>query len=409
MSQTNHSAQLAELSKRLHGSVDELATNVVALAEINSGSFNASGVNQCGERLAELSQSLEPDLVETLDVGPTITLDEVGQRRETNMGQAVRVAKRVDAPFRVCVFGHLDTVFAPDHPFQSVTRKGDVLYGPGVADCKGGLVIGLEALRHLDTTDWGHQVGWEFIAVPDEEVGSHGSKTLLASIASTTQLGLGVEPALPTGNIAAARKGSLTVHAVCRGVPAHVGRAHEDGRSAIRAAARLLDQMEEANARAGTTVNCGAIRGGGPLNVVPDLAVASFNVRVQTDADHRWIREQVAALAASVADELDVSIDLDWIAARPPKERTAAMETLLQDAVSAGQIVEDPVIGQDTGGSCDGNDLAASGLWNLDSLGIRGGGIHSKAEFADVASIPTRSAIMAHLINQAFERHRLNA
>ncbi len=396
--------ELATLNDRLIRQIDQMAENVIALAEINSGSFNVDGVDRCGERLADLAQSLDPDVVETLAVGPTITLDENGHRKETSMGRALRVAKRGDAAFRICVFGHLDTVFPSDHPFQQVSRQGDVLRGPGVADCKGGLIIALEALRHLERTDWGSRVGWEFIAVPDEEVGSHGSKALLATIGSRCQLGLGIEPALPGGGIAAARKGSLTVHAICRGLPAHVGRAHNEGRSAIRAAAQFLDQLEDCNSRPGLTVNCGAIRGGGPLNVVPDFAVASFNVRVLTNDDHQWIQDRVATLAAQVRDRTEVSIDIDWIAARPPKERSDTLEVMLGDAEAAGDMVGDPIVGEDTGGSCDGNDLAAAGLINLDSMGIRGGGIHSENEFADVASIPSRSAIMSYLIQQAYQR-----
>ncbi len=401
---SRHDGALA-LAEQLQSTIEVCAGEVTALAEINSGSFNVAGVDRCGERLAELAEPLNPDVVEFVAVDPTITLDESGNRSETQMGHALRLSKRQDAPFRVCVFGHLDTVFPADHWFQRVERHGDVLRGPGVADCKGGLVIALHALRHLDRTAWGQQVGWEFVVVPDEEVGSHGSKALLAEVGSACQLGLGVEPALPTGDIAAARKGSLTVHAIFRGKPSHVGRAHAEGRSAIRAASKFVDRLEDLNEGGGLTVNCGAVRGGGPLNVVPDFAIASFNIRVLTDQDHLKIVEETSSLAAALTASTEVDITIDWIAARPPKQRSAAMETLLADAAEIGTRLGDPVIGRDTGGSCDGNDLAATGLVNLDSLGIRGGGIHSEDEFADLTSIPTRSAIMAYLIEQAAERH----
>lgn len=394
------------LQADLESRVDELADAVMTLASINSGSFNSEGVNRCGEQLAELGESLSPTTTQLVPVGPTITINDDGARVPSPMGKALVMTKRPDSPFRVCVFGHLDTVFGPDHVFQSVERHDDMLFGPGVADCKGGLIIALEALRHLDTTPWGGQVGWDFVAVPDEEVGSHGSKALLAEIATGCHLGIGVEPALPSGGVAAARKGSLTVHAVVRGRAAHVGRAHGEGRSAIRAAARLVDRIESANSRSGVTVNCGYFNGGGALNVVPDFAIASFNIRVESPDDHEWITDQLGSMADAVASEDEVTVDVDWISARPPKLRSGELETVLADVEAAGAMLGQPTVPEDTGGSCDGNDLAAAGLVNVDSLGIRGGGIHSSDEFAEVSSIPSRVATMAYVIHQGLDRHK---
>ena len=62
------------------------------------------------------------------------------------------------------------------------------------------------------------------------------------------------------------------------------------------------------------------------------------------------------------------------------------------------------IIPEDTGGCCDGNDLAAAGLVNVDSLGIAGGGIHSAEEFADVDSIPGRAAMVAEVLHRELKR-----
>ena len=307
----------AELKADLEGRLDQLSDRIVALAEINSGSFSPEGVNRVGQRLADMVGELDPDTVEFLPVEPSPAIDGSAAVIGRPVGDALRVVKRGDAPFRVCLFGHLDTVFSPDDPFQTVNVDGHRLHGPGVADCKGGLVLAMEVLRHLDTVAWGADIGWEFLVVPDEEIGSIGSKGLLQEAAANADLGLGFEPALPSGGVAAARKGSLTGHVVVRGVASHVGRAHDQGRSAILGLAELIATLEANNSRDGVTVNCGKIVGGGALNVVPDLAIGSFNMRVETPDDQRWIEQRFA----EAADASPRDVEVVWTSTRPPKVR----------------------------------------------------------------------------------------
>ncbi len=392
------------LRHALTGRLDDLAARVTALAEINSGSYNPDGVDRVGDRLAELAHGLSPDSVERPTVEPTPVIEPDGRRSTRSVGRALRVVKRADAPVRVAVFGHLDTVFGPDDPVQQVSADGNVLRGPGVADCKGGLVLALEVLAHLDTVDWGRDIGWELLVVPDEEIGSIGSKPLLHQAAAGADFGIGVEPALPSGGVAAARKGSLTGHLLVSGVAAHAGRAHDEGRSAILELSRLIVDLERHNERAGVTVNCGRISGGGALNVVPDFATASFNMRVETAEDQAWIEQAFATAVDQSPSRSGCNTELIWTGSRPPKPRTEDLDRMLADvqeaATGAGLTIEP----EDTGGCCDGNDLAAAGLPNVDSLGIAGGGIHSSSEFADIGSIPQRAAVVAEVIRRAANR-----
>ncbi len=384
--------------------LDDLTADIVALAEINSGSHNPDGVNRCGERLAELVGGLGPTSIESISVEPSPELTPTGQASHRPVGNALRAIKRPEAPFRVCLFGHLDTVFPPDNPFQAVSVAGHRLSGPGVADCKGGLVLAIEVLRYLDTVDWGQNVGWEFLTVPDEEIGSLSSKGLLREAAEAADIGLGFEPALPSGGVAAARKGSLTGHLVVQGRAAHAGRAHAEGRSAILGLSSMIVELEAHNARSGLTVNCGRISGGGPLNVVPDFAMASFNMRVLAEADQHWIEQRFADAAARAQDEFEVGVEVVWTSARPPKVRTPELDQMLDDVASSADALGFTVTPEDTGGCCDGNDLAAAGLPNVDSLGIAGGGIHSSDEFANVDSIPERAAMVAEVLHRAYLR-----
>ena len=392
------------LREHLTGRLDELTANIVALAEINSGTHNPDGVNRCGERLSELVGTLQPDRVATAPAAPTPIVTGTGERATLPVGNAVRVTKRADAPFQVCLFGHLDTVFPADHAFQNVAVSGHRLHGPGVADCKGGLILATEVLRHLESTDWGQQIGWEFLAVPDEEVGSVGSLPLLQSAARRCHVGLGFEPALPSGNVAGTRKGTLNGHTVIRGRAAHAGRAHHEGRSAVRGLARLIDTLEELNERDGVTVNFGRISGGGPTNVVPDFAMGAFNLRVGTAEDATWIREQFDRIIAQTATTNELAIELIWGSSRHPKARTPELDQLLADVASAAEEAGLHIRAEDTGGCCDGNDLAAAGLPNVDSLGIFGGNIHSSQEFAEVSSIAERVPVVVEVLRRAYQR-----
>jgi len=389
-------ALVTDIGKRL----DSLSLDVVALAEINSGSYNPGGVNRVGERVAELMAGLGPDRSERIDVPPAQVMSPDGVTRPAELGSALRVQTRPDAPFQVCLFGHLDTVFAPDHPFQAVAVDGHHLAGPGVADCKGGLIIAAEVARAIDRAPWGENVGWELLVVPDEEIGSNSSKHLLAEAAQRCDLGVGFEPALPSGGIAGARKGALTAHTLVRGLAAHAGRAHHEGRSAILGLALLITELEALNMHPDVTVNTGKIAGGGALNVVPDFAIASYNLRVKNAEAQRWVEQRFAEVVA--ASQLEV--ELTWTSARPPKERTAELELLLDDVATSAAALGLSIQAEDTGGCCDGNDLAAAGLPNVDSLGIVGGGIHSTDEFADVSSIPERAAVVVEVVRRAAVR-----
>ena len=395
------------LQEELNSRIDELADAITVLAEVNSGSYNPEGVDECGERLAYRLESLAPDEIETVAVGPAPAVDRHGRRVEHEVGRALRAVKRPDAPFQVCMFGHLDTVFGVDHPFQAVQREGNELRGPGVTDCKGGLVLAVEVLRYLDRTEWGANVGWEFLAVSDEEVGTVGSEPLLADAARRCDIGLGFEPASPCGGIVAARKGTLNLYTVIRGLAAHAGRARHEGRSAIRGLAALIELLEARNEKPGVTLNFGWATGGGEaLNIVPDFAVGGCDMRISKLEDREWVRSKAADCADAVSKVHDLDVEMIWTSERPPKVRTPDLDQLIEDACESAAEIGMEIVVEDSGGATDGNILSGYGLVNIDSLGINGGGIHSDREFADVGSVPERAEITARLIQRALYRHQ---
>jgi glutamate carboxypeptidase len=364
---------------------------LVDWCEINTGSRNAAGLQAFLPILHEAFSAL-PGRVTFKPLAPEAVVSAQGQLEDVPSCDALHVCVRPDAPIKLVMTGHYDTVFPVTSAFQKVVDIGEgKLNGPGVADMKGGLMIMLEALKAFETLPCASNIGYEILISPDEEIGSPGSGAVLAEIGARSDVGLTYEPALADGSMSGARKGSgnyaLTIH----GRAAHVGRAHADGRSAIGAAARFVAGLEALNgARDGVTFNTGRIDGGGPTNVVPELAIVRFNVRAPDMVDAAWANAQLDALIAAHVKGDGIHAHLHGGFTRPPKPRTPAQELVFAQVAAAGKAVGLTMVYKDTGGVCEGNNLAASGCANVDTLGPRGGLIHSDQEFAILESFPER-------------------
>lgn len=376
-----------------------LARTLMWLADINSGSLNADGVERVGEALVGLFEPLSPE-VERLEVVPFESVDPSGEIRRHALGRALRLRKHRDAPLQVFLGGHLDTVFGPEHAFQHTRAiDDDTLNGPGVADLKGGLVVMLQALTALEASPWAGRLGWEVLLNPDEEIGSPGSAPLLAEAAGRNQMGLLFEPAMPDGALAYNRKGSGNFTAVVRGRAAHAGREHPLGRNAIRALADFVAAVDDLNGqREGVTVNPGFIHGGGPVNIVPDTALMRFNVRLAQPADERWVAERIDAILRAINTRDGITIALHGGFGRKPKHLTPANRVLFDQLRDCGKALGVDVRWRDTGGCCDGNNLAAAGLPNIDTLGAVGAHIHSADERVSLSSITERARLAALLL-----------
>jgi glutamate carboxypeptidase len=376
-----------------------LREELVRLANINSGSFNAGGVTAVARHMGKLFAPLG-GAHELLDVEPYRSTADDGSVRERPLGRALRVRMRPNAPLKVFFCGHVDTVYGADHPFQTAQPiDADVLRGPGVADLKGGLLVMWLAIAALERSAWKERIGWEVLLNPDEEVGSPGSAPLLAEAAERNHFGLVYEPAFPDGNLASARKGSGNFDVIVRGRAAHAGRDFAAGRNAIAACAGFIGELNALNGqRAELTINPGYIRGGGAVNVVPELCVFRFNVRTTQLADEGWMLEQLQRLLVSSNAREGFKLELRGGFTRPPKPVGASMQRLMDLAGDCGKRLNLSLQFKPTGGCCDGNNLAAHGLPNLDNLGVVGGEIHSDREFMRYSSLAERAKLSALLL-----------
>jgi glutamate carboxypeptidase len=364
-------------------------------AAINSGSRNLTGLDAVAARLADAFAEL-PGPIALQDAAPVEAIGPDGSRRDVEHGRNLHLRVRPEAPVQLLLTGHMDTVFGADHPFQQLGwREPGVLGGPGVADMKSGVAIMLAALRAVEASPLAERLGYEVVINSDEEVGSAGSAALIASAARGKRAALTYEPsALPDGTLAGARPGSGNFSLIVTGRAAHAGRNPEDGRNALLAASALALRLAEAR-DPGLEINPAKIDGGGPNNVVPDHAVLRLNLRPATPEDEARARALIAEAVAAIAAAHDVSIHVHGGFGRPPKPMDAAATRLFELVKSCGAALGQPISWRDTGGVCDGNNIAACGVPVVDTMGARGGAIHSDQEFLIVDSLVERAQLSA--------------
>ncbi|MEO5612255.1 MAG: hydrolase [Sphingomicrobium sp.] len=373
---------------------EPMLAQVEAWAAVNSGSRNLDGLQDVAYLLSDAFAALPGDLA-MVDPSPVVEVDNSGQSVPLDHGRNIHLKVRPEAPVQLLLTGHMDTVFAIDHPFQALTWLEDgVLNGPGVADMKGGIAVMLAALKAVEIGGI-PSLGYEVIINSDEEVGSAGSAALIAVSARGKRAALTYEPsALPDGTLAGARPGSGNFSFIVRGRSAHAGRNPEDGRNALIAAADLALRLAAAK-RAGLNINPARIDGGGPNNVVPDLAILRVNLRPATPDDELQAKTMIDTIVAAVATGHEVVIDVHGSFGRPPKPMTPQAEALFTLVQQAGADLGQAIGWQATGGVCDGNNIAACGVPVVDTMGVRGGKIHSAQEYLIVESLAERAALSA--------------
>ena len=382
----------------------EMLPQVEAWAAVNSGSRNLDGLATIGARLAGAFADLPGD-ISMREPSPVEAIDAAGKSYELPHGKNLHLIVRPDAPVQLLLTGHMDTVFDADHAFQQVKwlEPGKVLGGPGVADMKGGIAVMLAALKAVEASPFVAQLGYEVVINADEEVGSLGSAALIAEAARGKRAALTYEPsALPDGTLAGARPGSGNFAFTVRGRSAHAGRNPEEGRNALVAAADLAVRLKAA-VGPGLNVNPARIDGGSPNNVVPDLAVLRVNLRPETLDDQARAEQLIQLSVDAVAAEHDVQISLHGHFARPPKPLTPEAEALFNLVKQAGADLGQSIGWKSTGGVCDGNNIAACGVPVIDTMGGRGGSIHSMEEYLIVESLAERAALSALTILRLVE------
>jgi glutamate carboxypeptidase len=402
---------MTELTRDERAAVDQVATApMLARTEqwvaINSGTRNLSGLERMAEALADAFAVLPGDLA-LIDPEPVETVTADGRVEALSHGRHLHLAVRPQAAAQILLTGHMDTVFGADHPFQQGRWREDGAFNaPGAADMKGGLALMLAALEAIEANPLAARLGYEVLINSDEETGSLSSRGLIARAAQGKLAALTYEPALPDGTLAGARGGTGNFSLVVRGHSAHAGRNPEEGRNALVAAADLAVRLAQAKAP-GLAVNPARIDGGGPNNVVPELAILRINFRPRDQQAIADARAALDAAAAGVMASHEVRVEVHGSFNRPPKPIDEGAAKLFGLVKQAGADLGLAIGWRDTGGVCDGNNIAACGVPVVDTMGARGGAIHSAEEFLIPESLAERAALSALTLLRIAERGHL--
>jgi glutamate carboxypeptidase len=380
-----------------HTAMKEL---VILWSNTNTHATNYEGLQQQMNLLKKSFESLGGTMQE-LTLSPHLTIDSHGNKVSTPLGKALHIVKRTEAPIKVFLAGHMDTVFAKHSPFQKAHYKDDkTLIGPGVADMKGGLVVMLTALQALEKSPYAEKIGWEVIINPDEEIGSPGSSAIFERAATRNHIGLLFEPAFADGSLVFERSGSMNLVCIVKGKAAHAGRDFEKGKSAVFAAAHFLVELEALSKQfENTTINVGECTSGNSFNIVPDLAIIRINARAHLPSTMQKLKNAILELIEAHNKKHDgITFESIEQMSKIPKIADSQSEKIRSWVAECASHLQMQVQFVSSRGVTDGNTLAGAGLGTIDSLGPIGGELHTHNEFLDVESLTARAKLAALLL-----------
>lgn len=362
------------------------------LVQIESGTMDAAGL----KRITDYTEGRLKALGAQVERRPaTAGHSEVLVARFAGSGRA-----------RLMLMAHLDTIYWPDTlKSQPLKQEGNRLYGPGIADDKGGAAMVLHAVELLHARGWRGYGQLTLLFNGDEESGSAGSGERIAELAAQHDVVLSFEPTSaqsPGVLLAAAGVGSVTM--TVKGRAAHAGAAPQLGRNAlVEAAHQVLQTADVAKTIPGAQLNWTTLNAGKVRNQIPESAEAGADVRLtQPDAADMLL----AALRAKVAERQavpDTEVALRLNVGRPPFAGDARTRALAEQARAiAAELGGKPLaLVPGTGGGTDAGFAARSGKAAvLESLGLPGWGYHARDEYIELDQIVPRLYLVTRLLTE---------
>ena len=295
----------------------------------------------------------------------------------------------------ILVLGHLDTV----HPVGTLGSlpwriEGNRAYGPGILDMKGGNVIALAAIRALAASRIETPLPVTFLYTGDEEVGSPSTRDLIEAESARHAIVLVPEPGQADNGVVTGRYAIARFDLEAFGCPSHAGASPLEGRSAIRAMARMIlaiDAMSDADC----TFSTGIVSGGQWVNCVPTLCrgQALSMAKRQVDLDRG-----VERMLALTGEQDGVHFSVTRGVTRPVWEPDAGCMALYEQARTLSESLGQTLPHRSAGGGSDGNFTGANGIPTLDGLGPLGQGYHTLDEHVLIETLPRRARLFAALL-----------
>ncbi|MBI5931523.1 MAG: M20 family metallopeptidase [Chloroflexi bacterium] len=297
-------------------------------------------------------------------------------------------------PILICC--HMDTV----HPKGSVEKRptrteGDILYGVGAYDMKGGITLVQTVLQDLFYQKGLLERPITVLFTSDEEIGSLYSREVIERLALESGLVLVMEPATDPETIVTERKGVGIFQMVALGRESHSGSNPEEGVNAIVEMASQIGRITAlSDLKLGTTVNPTVIHGGTTHNVIPGECDITINARVRYKTEVDRVTKALSELSRHPTLPNALLFTTGGFI-RPPMEHTSISEETFATLQKISPI---PLKEIAKGGGSDGNFTAALGVPTIDGLGPSGGGAHSDDEHVYIPSLPQRAALLASIL-----------
>jgi glutamate carboxypeptidase len=369
-------------------------SDLAALVNVDCGTHNKAGVDRVGEWIGARCAAWDW---------------EVERFPLSEHGDCWLARLHGNGSGRILLMGHLDTVY-PDGTAAARPMRldGPKIIGPGVCDMKGGLLVGMYALRALQSADFRDYAEIAFFFNSDEEMGSPSSRPIYQPIARGMDSALVLESARANGDIVSARKASGEFTLRVTGKAAHAGVEPEKGVNAVVELAHQIIALQELNGLApGVTVNPGVIGGGTVSNVIPAEAWVIVDVRAVDPAGAEVITHSLNSLPARTTVP-GINVEVKGSLSYPAMARTPAVRLLAELARDSARELGFEINDVATGGASDANVLASLGLPVLDGLGPIGGLDHSPDEYIEAKSFAPRASMVAGLIQRILREENLN-
>ena len=316
-------------------------------------------------------------------------------------GNGLLVTMNADASLPPVTFtGHMDTVF-PKGTFPTLWREENgILYGPGVADMKGGLAMGLLVMRALQDAGW-HDRPVKFVFVPDEEVSEALSGDAGKAFIMDNARGSAAAITLEAGSnkrVTVGRKGSIRYKVTVTGRAAHAGNNYAQGISAVKEAALKVLEIEKASDPAEITYNCGIFRGGSSANTVPGETEFTLYNRYWRMEQRQEIRDHVEGIIAKSFIPGTVST-FDITGERLPMDATEDNYALAAHVKSVGEKYGfGPLEPFQKSGGSDASYTTMAGVPSICSMGPGGFRVHSAEEYMPAETLVSRAKLLAAVV-----------
>lgn len=369
--------------QNLLGSIADLADEqlrlVIDLSHTNSYSWNKAGTDRVAAMVLER-------LAGPLPVHRVVEQQEVGN---------LHILTNTPEGPSIYLLGHLDTVFPPDHPFQTCRVEGDFLRGPGTGDMKAGVATIVYAILALKRAGILDDIPLTVIFGGDEEIGAITSRSVYEGEREKALACLVVEGAGAGGEIVVSRNGKIGARLDCTGRDQHVGAAGLEKSSAILELAHKTLALEALNgALPGARVNVGTVAGGLGPATIPAEATAQIDIRWE-DQETRDPLMGMIREAVGREDVRGCRSRLTLLNERPAWPHSAATQRLADLVKEAGAEIGQELGQEHRRGTSDSNFFGSAGVPTVDGLGPLCRGYHTEGELVVIPTIRERTGLLA--------------